>query len=108
VLPNAKHEFSADWRAAQKGGPAGCTTGWASGVHIKAGRRAAHQAADKGSPPARPFPQPAPSFSTARRTALFSAENSRFSFGNTALQSAGPPVSVLQDTSLYTVTKIHF
>jgi len=24
VLPNEKHEFSAGWRAAQKGGPAGC------------------------------------------------------------------------------------
>jgi len=29
-------------RAAQKGGPAGCTTGQASGLHIKAGRQAAH------------------------------------------------------------------
>jgi len=37
VLPKEKHEFSEGWRAAQKGGPAGCTTGWASGLHIKAG-----------------------------------------------------------------------
>jgi len=37
VLPNKKHEFFAGWRAAQKGGPAGCTTGWASGLHIKLG-----------------------------------------------------------------------
>jgi len=42
VLPNEKHEFSAGWRAAQKGGPAGCTTGWASGLHIKAVWWAAH------------------------------------------------------------------
>jgi len=35
VLPNEKHEFSAGWQAAQKGGPAGCTTGQASGLHIK-------------------------------------------------------------------------
>ena len=42
VLPNEKHEFSAGWRAAQKGGPAGCTTGWASGLHIKAIWQAAH------------------------------------------------------------------
>jgi len=44
VLPNENHEFSADWRAALKGGPAVCTTGRASRMHIKAGRRAAHQA----------------------------------------------------------------
>jgi len=27
VLPNKKHEFSTGWQAAQKGVPAGCTTG---------------------------------------------------------------------------------
>jgi len=42
VLPNEKHEFSVGWRAAQKGGPVGCTTGQTSGLHIRAGRRAAH------------------------------------------------------------------
>ena len=42
VLPNEKHEFSAGWRAAQKGGLAGCTTGRANGLHIKAGQQAAH------------------------------------------------------------------
>jgi len=35
MLPNEKHEFSTGWRAAQKGGPAGCTPGQASGLHIK-------------------------------------------------------------------------
>jgi len=35
VLPNEKHELSAGWRAAQKSGPAGCTTGLAGGLHIK-------------------------------------------------------------------------
>ena len=39
VLPNKKHEFSAGWRAAQKGGPAGWTTGRASGLRIKLGCR---------------------------------------------------------------------
>ena len=33
------HEFSAGWWAAQKGGPASCTTGQASGLHIKTGWR---------------------------------------------------------------------
>jgi len=42
VLQNEKREFSAGWRAAQKGGPVGCTTGWASGLHIKVVWRAAH------------------------------------------------------------------
>jgi len=42
VLPNEKQEFSAGWRAAQKGRLKGYTTGLASGLHIKAGRRAAH------------------------------------------------------------------
>jgi len=43
VLPNEKYEFSAGWRAAQKGVLAGCTTGLANGL-LKgtAGRRAAH------------------------------------------------------------------
>jgi len=35
-MPNEKHEFSTGWRAAQKGRPASCTTGRASGLHIKA------------------------------------------------------------------------
>jgi len=42
VLQNEKREFSAGWRAAQKGGPVGCTTGWASGLHIKVVWQAAH------------------------------------------------------------------
>jgi len=37
VLLNEKHEFSSGWRAAQKGGLAGCTTGRASGLHINLG-----------------------------------------------------------------------
>jgi len=36
-LPNEKHEFSAGWRAAQKGGPLGCTLRRAGGLHIKLG-----------------------------------------------------------------------
>jgi len=42
VLPNEKHELSTGWRAAQKSGPAVCTTGLAGGLHIKGGQRAAH------------------------------------------------------------------
>ena len=37
VLPNEKHELSKGCRAAQKSGPAGCTTGLDSGLHIKLG-----------------------------------------------------------------------
>jgi len=44
-------------------------------------------------PPASPVVQPAgPLFSAARQP----ADNSCFSFGNTALQPAGPPFSVIQ------------
>ena len=39
-----KYEFSAGWWATEKGRPAGYTTGRASGLHMKAGRRAAHLA----------------------------------------------------------------
>ena len=35
MLSNEKHEFSAGWRAAQKGGLAGSTTGQASGQQGK-------------------------------------------------------------------------
>ena len=102
MLPNEKHEFSVGWRAAQKGGLAGCTTGQASGLHIKAGRRAAHYAGLRKragrraalfcSTP-RPFPQPTgPPFCAARPAlSVFSAAHhptasSHFSFGSTALQ----------------------
>ena len=106
------------WRAAQKGGPAGCTTGWASELHIKLGcgkwRPAGctlSWAAEKGGPEGCPFLQLAPPFSAARRTAFLCstlarpyilcaaarqpAERSRFPFGSTALQPAGPPISVI-------------
>jgi len=93
VFPNEKRELSADWQAAQK------TEGRASGLYKKAIRRAG----EKGIPPARPFPQPSvmcsplarpvvqpagPPFCAARQP----AENSCFSFGNTALQPARPSV----------------
>jgi len=101
MFPNEKHEFSGGWRAAQKGGPAGCTTGQASGLHIKLGcrkRRAGGLPFTAGRP-VRPFVP----FCAPRRPALLSsvqpAENSRFSFGNTALQPArpaGPPISVIR------------
>ena len=55
------------WRAAQKGGPAGCTTGWASGLHIKA----VWWVAEKDGPEGCPFLQSAPPFSAAQRTAFF-------------------------------------
>jgi len=78
-----KHEFSAGWWATEKGGPAGYTTGRASGLHMKAGRQAAHlawlqkrvgrRAAFFCSPPC-PFPQPTrPPFCAACRPALLSS-----------------------------------
>jgi len=57
VLPNEKHESSTRWRAAQKGGPTGCTTGRASGL---AGCTVSWAA----------LLQPARPFSAARRTAF--------------------------------------
>jgi len=67
VLPNEKHQFSVGWRAAQKGGLAGCTTGRASGLHIKAGCTLSW-AAEKGRPEGCPFLQPTPHFSATCRT----------------------------------------
>ena len=100
-MPNEKHEFSAGWRAAQKGGPAGCTTGRSSGLHIKAGWglqsappfSAAHRTTFLCSPLARPSV-----FCATRQP----AESSHFSFGNTALQPAGLPALqlVLSDNCL--------
>jgi len=85
------------------------TQGRASRLRKKAGR-----ATKKGSPPARPFPQPSlmcsppahlnlqptgPPCSAACRPALLCSSPARgkfmFSFGNTALQPAGPPFSVI-------------
>jgi len=48
MLPHEKHEFSAGWRAAQKGGPAGCTTGWASGLQKRACWRAVQKSGPAG------------------------------------------------------------
>jgi len=88
VLPNEKHEFSRGWQAAQKGEPAGCTTGRASGLHIKAGCRkgwagglpfSAGRPVFFRSPPDRPFLQP------ALLSSVQPVENSRFSFRNMAL-----------------------
>jgi len=77
MLPNETHEFSTGWRAAQKGGLAGCTTGQASVLHIS-------------NPPF----SAGPPFSAAHLpTLLFSVQptdSSRFSFGNTTLQPARP------------------
>jgi len=81
VLLNEKHEFSAGWRVAQKGGLACCTTGRASGLHIKLGfakRQArglpfsAVRPALFRSPLARPFVQYAgPPFCAARQKFTF-------------------------------------
>ena len=63
VLRNEKHEFSSVRQAAQKGGPADCTAGRASGLHIQASRRTALFCR-----PPRPFPQPSgPPFCATRR-----------------------------------------
>ena len=57
MFPNEKRELSAGWRAAQKtsqkGGPMGCTKRRCGGLRKRTG-----QAAEKSSPPDRPFPQP--------------------------------------------------
>jgi len=88
-----------------------CTTGQASGLHIRqAGGGHSELVCGKGRTgrllffAARPFPQPAgPPFSAARRPALLSsvqpAKSSRFSFGNPALHSArpaSPPITVIR------------
>jgi len=111
-LPNEKHEFFAGWRAAQKGGPAGCTTGWASGLHIKA-VCILSWAEDKDGLEGCPFLQPdGPPFlcsppvrpSVLCAAARQPAENSLFPFGNTALQPArpaGPPISVIRRQHIY-------
>ena len=93
VLPNEKHELSAGWRAAQSG-PAGCTTGLASGLHIKLrcgkGRfqgmpfSAARPDLFR-SPPHRFFVQPALLSSSVQP-----ADSSHFSFGKMALHPARP------------------
>jgi len=90
VLPNEKHEFSMGWRAAQKGGMAGCTLSWPT---------------EKGGPEGCPFLQPALPLSATRLTAFLcspparpsvfsaarqTAKSSPFSYGNTSLQPARP------------------
>jgi len=117
LFPNGKGEFSAGWPAAahktevrtgglhKKGGPSGCGKG-RGGLQKKAALQpvlflspascAARQTALMCSPLAHPLVQPAgPPCCAARQP----AENSCFSFGNTALQPArpaGPTFSVIQ------------
>jgi len=107
-LPNEKYEFSAGWRAAQKGGPAGCTTGWASGLHIKAVCTLSW-AAEKGEPEGWPFSAVRPPFSAARRTAFFvqpagtpfclvcssPSKIHLFHLETQPARPAGPPISVI-------------
>jgi len=72
VLRNEKHDFSADWGAAQKGGAAGCTTGRASGLHIKAGYTVRLSwAAEKSRPEGFPFLRAGGLSCSAVRAALF-------------------------------------
>jgi len=54
------------WRAAQKGGPAGCTTGWASELHIKLG-------CGKGRAGGLPFSAARPAFFRSPTNRLFCA-----------------------------------
>jgi len=106
----------------QKGEPAGCTKRRSGGLRKRAGR-----AAEKCSPPARPFPQP--SLLCSPQTALMCSplarpvvqlaglpfcaarqpvENSCFSFGITASQSARPagaPFSVIPVISFLSASK---
>ena len=97
MLPHEKHEFSAGWRAAQKGGPAGCTTGWASGLQIKAVCTLTKLGCGKGWAGGLPFSADRPAlfrsptdrlFCAARPSVLCAAARRKFTFpfGNTALQ----------------------
>ena len=92
----------AERQAAPQDEPAGCTLKQSDWLHIRVGygKRRAGELPFSAAP--RPFPQPAgPSVCAAHRLALLSsvqpAENSRFSFGNTALQLARPQLSVVPD-----------
>ena len=102
MLPNKKHELSAGWRAAQKSGPAGYTTGLADGLHIKGGQRAAHVlGCGKGRSGGLPFSAARPALFAARRTAflcsppfclVFCAARQQFTF---IIWKHGPPISVI-------------
>jgi len=88
VLPNEKHEFSKGWQAAQKSGPAGCTTGRASGLHIKAGctvswaaEKSGRRAALFRSPPARP--------------SVFCAASQPVHVFRLETRPAGPPINAI-------------
>jgi len=90
VIPDEKHEVFAGRQAALQGGPVGCTLRQPGGLHIKLGCRNG-QAGGVPFIADRLFVQPASlPFCAARRPALLSsvqpAENSCFSFENTALQ----------------------
>jgi len=84
-------------RAAQKDGPAGCTTGQASGLHIQLG-------CGKGHAGGLPFPQPAPPFSAVCQTAfwysllahpsVFCAACRKFMF---FIWKPGPSISVIYE-----------
>jgi len=85
-------------QAALQDGPVGCTLRRTLGLHIKLG-------CGKGRARALLFSAACPALfrSPSARPSVFCAacqpdENSRFSFGNTALQPAGPPISVILPT----------
>ena len=83
-----RQDRRASQRAVQKGSAAGCRKGQPSGPPFSAARRPPLMC----NPPAIPVVQPAsPLFYAARHP----KDNSCFSFGNTALQPAGPPFSVI-------------
>ena len=118
-----KQEFFVGWQAAQKGGPAGFTTGQGRGCTLRwaAPKLGCWKGWAGGLPfsAARPFPHTAGlPFCAARRPALASvfcavgepAETSRFSFRNTALQPtrpAGPLINVIPlQTSRYLFLRV--
>jgi len=90
VLPNEKHEFSADWRAAQKGGPVR--------LHYKTGQRSAEKSGPEGCGKERAgglrkrAGRRAALFCRPRRPSVFCAARRKFTF---FVWKHGPPISVI-------------
>jgi len=84
------------WQAALQDGPVGCTSRQAGVLHIKLGCK-------KGQDGGLPFSQSSACWIALLCSPPFCLESSmqptdgsRFSFGNTTLCPAGPPISVIQ------------
>ena len=83
VFPNEKHEFFTGWRAAQKGGPAGCIQGGLVGSTLRRASRLhiyIKLVCGKGQPGVLPF--------SAARRSVFCAAHRKFKF---FIWKHGPP-----------------